>query len=208
MVPRLVPDAPTRKTSGYPRPVSWSATAPASQYSRPAAWVAALTGIDRLLEYAPTMLVTPCAFRSLTRAAASDSEVRSLVISSIGTPSTPPSALTRSRASCTPAYSCFARGACGPLKGKTAPTLTLAAPPPDGAVADAAQARTTPMAANCRSRTGNHSRGRSPRLLRDPLLRLATRTPPPQSLADSRQGHGHPNHQQKGGKYNGCDDPG
>ena len=100
------------------------------------------------------MALTPCALRSATRAVASDSETRSLVMSSIGAPSIPPSALTRLRAICTPAYSCFARGACGPLRGKSAPILTLAAPPPDGAVAHPAQAKTTPMAASCRNRTG------------------------------------------------------
>src|SRR5437588_3232015 len=99
------------------------------------------------------MLCTPWAFSSLTRATASDSAVRSLVIRSIGTPSTPPSALAKSRAISTPAYSCLASGACGPVRGKTAPTLTLAASAGDGAVAHAAQARPSPMAASCRNRT-------------------------------------------------------
>src|SRR5712664_282834 len=71
----------------------------------------------------------------------------------MGAPATPPSALAKSRAIWTPAYSCFASGACGPLNGKSAPTLMLAAPVGDGAVAQAAQARTTPMAASCRNRT-------------------------------------------------------
>src|SRR5438034_8714871 len=99
------------------------------------------------------MLFTPCAFSSCTRLSASDSAVRSFVINAIGTPSTPPSALTRSRAICTPAYSCFARGACVSVNGNSAPTLRLATVFPEGAVAHAVQATTTPMAANCRNRT-------------------------------------------------------
>src|SRR2546421_2104761 len=99
------------------------------------------------------MVCTPCAFSSWTRLVASASEVRSFVISAIGTPSTPPSALARSRAIWTPAYSCLARGACAPVSGKSAPTLMVATAFPDGAVAHAAQARTTPLAASCRSRT-------------------------------------------------------
>ena len=45
--PRLAPLAPTRNTSGKPRPVSRSATAPASQYTRPASLAAWLAGIDK-----------------------------------------------------------------------------------------------------------------------------------------------------------------
>ena len=71
----------------------------------------------------------------------------------MGAPATPPSALTRSRAIWTPAYSCFASGAWGPLSGKRAPTLMLAAPSEVGAVAQAAHAKTSPMAASCRNRT-------------------------------------------------------
>src|SRR3989440_4687438 len=71
----------------------------------------------------------------------------------MGAPAPPPSALTRSRAIWTPAYSCFASGAWGPLRGKSAPSLMLAAPSEDGAVAHAAQAKTSPMAASCRNRT-------------------------------------------------------
>src|SRR5437660_5448781 len=71
----------------------------------------------------------------------------------MGAPAIPPSALARSRAIWMPAYSCFARAAWGPLSGKTAPTLMLAAPAEDGAVAQAAQAITSPMAASCRNRT-------------------------------------------------------
>jgi len=57
----------------------------------------------------------------------------SFVTRSIRLPSTPPSALAKSRAIWTPAYSCVARGAWGPLSGKTAPTL-MTLPPAAGAV--------------------------------------------------------------------------
>src|SRR6202158_5818829 len=127
------------------------------------------------------MALTPCALRSLTRAVASDSATKSLVTSSIGAPSTPPSVLTRSRAIGTPAYCCFASGAWGPLKGKMAPTLMLAVPPADGAVAHAAQARTTPMAASCRSRTGAIL-DITTQPLRDPFVGLSRRPQPFDSL--------------------------
>src|SRR5438445_6749305 len=105
------------------------------------------------------MLCAPCCLSSSTRACASDGLVRSLVSSEIGTPSTPPSAFTRSRAICTPAYSCFASGACGPVRGNTAPTLTvLAAAGPVGAVAQAVNTMTIPTAADSRNRTAKNSR--------------------------------------------------
>src|SRR3981189_711024 len=87
-----------------------------------------------------------------------------------------------------------------------APTLTLAAPPPDGAVAHAAQARTTPMAASCRSRTGAILR-RCRRSLRDPFLRLVPRSPTLHSLTYARGRPGHSHKQQQNDQKPGSDRP-
>src|SRR5690348_9019582 len=158
------------------------------------------------------MLCTPWALSSSTRAAASDWAVRSFVISAIGTPSTPPSALTKSRAIWTPAYSWRARGACGPMSGKTAPTLTvLAAAGPVGAVAQAASTMATPIVANSRNRTGENSRVLPLRLfdaLHQDRYQGAESRDADSGIKQRRDGtEGHPDRGRGGGGEHGERDP-
>ena len=77
----------------------------------------------------------------------------SLVISETGTPLTPPSALTKSRAIWTPAYSCLANGAWGPVSGKTAPTLMVAWLVPFVAVPHAESKKARATTIDSRTRT-------------------------------------------------------